>query len=70
MAYVVAKQNLGSARTFETASRFTTALKRAGAITVQIRPSSIYVRWPEGDTTYTVDKEGNVDYQLAWDMEK
>lgn len=73
MTITVAKQNAGSPRTYGTVSRLSSALMRVGARAVQVHfeggKSSVTVEWPEGEVTYPMDRHGNVDPQLAWDMD-
>lgn len=67
--YTVAKQNLGSPRRFTTWARLARAIRAAGAEEVTIERGVIYAVWPAGTEAYIVDREGNVDPQLAWDLE-
>jgi len=73
MTYTVAKKNLGSARTYSTIGRLASAIMKAGALEVDVHHergnSHVRVQWPEGAVTYPMDADGNVDQQLAWDME-
>ena len=71
MIYIVAKQNIGSPRTFTRPNALAGALRKAGARDVSFRPdNSIVVEWPVvGEVVYKVDAEGRVDEQLAWDLE-
>lgn len=70
MSYYVCKINVGTPHCYTTEHGLTRALKRFGAAAVEVKPQAIDVRWDNGQTvTYAVDENGNVDPQLAWDME-
>ena len=70
MNYVIAKKNNGSARVYSSQARLATALKRRGALDVEFKPDGreVTVRWPENTVAYAIDKDGNVEEQLAWDL--
>lgn len=70
--YVVAKQNIGSPRTYKTAAALERALIKAGAHRItwgEPGDNALYVEWDEGVVDYAIDEQGNIDQQLAWDME-
>jgi len=69
MTYTIAKLNIGSPRTYTTAGNLERALKKAGALEVEIQEKQVRVEWAEGVVAYSVDAAGHVDQQLAWDME-
>ena len=69
MSYTIAKENIGTPRTFKTEGALERALARAGAKGVEIHQNFVRVDWPEGEVRYRMDPEGNIDQQLAWDIE-
>lgn len=76
MNYTVAKQNVGAVHTFKTRAGLERALRRAGAEQITWGTDRVIVAWPVADphanaetVVYSIDKDGTVDEQLAWDME-
>jgi hypothetical protein len=69
MTYTIAKQNIGSPRTYKTQAALERALVKAGAHRMKFDHGFIHIEWREGVISYAVDEQGNVDQQLAWDME-
>lgn len=77
--FTVAKPNIGVPRVFKTREGLERALRRAGAEKISWGNDHVIVGWPPEDksdttspavqVTYAIDKDGNVDHQLAWDME-
>jgi len=67
----VAKQNYGSPRTYSTPARLASAIMRSGAKAASVDEAKRLVRveWPAGIVEYRYDRAGNVDPQLAWDMD-
>lgn len=70
VTYTVAKQNAGTPKVYSTGGRLISAVRKAGALDAEFTKTGLEVRWPEGRVTYPVDKNGVLDPQLAWDMEK
>jgi len=73
MPYIVMRQNVKSSRrVYRTAARLVKAIIDSGAVRAEVRPERVEVVWSTREDApthlYGVDAEGNVDYQLAWDM--
>lgn len=70
--FTVGKLNIGVPRVFKTREGLERALRRAGAHRItwgEPGDSAVYVEWKEGVVDYAIDDKGNIDQQLAWDME-
>lgn len=69
--YTIAKKNIGSPRKFKTREGLERAVREAGATEVSFSHDNLAlcVCWPDGLKSYAIDNDGNLDPQLAWDLE-
>lgn len=68
--YTVAKKNAGTPKTYSTEGRLISAVRRAGALDARLTKEGLEVSWPGDRVLYSIDKDGVIEPQLAWDMEK